>query len=481
MKKVFAIIGAVALAFVIALGDQIIRVSFSDIPFFGGSSDEFIIPEKPKIPQIVVKKPEEVNLSYDERIEKGDYYFDRGFLTYASNEYVKAANLEPERTEPYLKLVQANLELMDYGRARKNSERILEIEPNHFETKYHLILISIKQSDFRQAITRTDELLNAGLTDSRLLYLKAILSIAHDQHEEGKDLLKQLIADPTAGSELIKKAQKILAGYEEFEFAQAAEELYLSELLARSFSQIDEYELAIFKLKEILRDRSDLRDAWIMLGFSYLNLEKYLFALSSFDQAYELDSSWPATQYFLGLTYSELSQFDDAIIYMNYAIENGFEPKVVVEQKLADLYLETENYVESVKAYEEILEYSPQDVNAFVRPIWIYLDFLHEPAKAMKLGEMAVMTFPENPMAYNLLGWSQTGTKNYVEAEKNLLKSIDGAPEVAAPHYNLAKLYEEMKKDDLAMDEYQKAYEFDQNGSIGNLAAKRFNALMMDQ
>lgn len=481
MKKLIAIIGAVALAFVIALGDQIIRISFSDIPFFNGNSEEIIIPKKPKIPQVTIKKPEEVNLSYDERIEKGDYYFQRGFLTYASNEYVKAANLEPERTEPYLKLMQTNLELMDYGRARKNAEQILIINPDDFETKYHLILISIKQSDFDQAVNRTDELLNAGLTDPRLLYLKAILSIAHNKHNEGKDLLKQLVADPSASDELIKKSQKILSGYEEFEFAQAAEELYLSELLARSFSQIGEYELAIYKLKEILRDRSDLRDAWILLGFSYLNLEKYLFALSSFEQAYNLDSSWPASQYFLGLTYSELSQFDDAIIYMNYALENGFEPSAIVKQKLADLYLETENYKESVKVYEEILKYNPQDVNAFVRPIWIYLDFLHEPEKAMKLGEMAVITFPQDPMAYNLLGWSQTGTKNYVEAEKNLLKAIDGAPEVAAPHYNLAKLYEEMKKDDLAMDEYQKAYEFDQNGSIGNLAAKRFNALMMDQ
>jgi Tfp pilus assembly protein PilF len=97
----------------------------------------------------------------------------------------------------------------------------------------------------------------------------------------------------------------------------------------------------------------------------------------------------------------------------------------------------------------------------------------------MKLGELAVVTFPANAMAYNLLGWSQTGTGNTVEAEKNLQKSITMDPKQAAPYYNLGKLYEITKENDKAKDAYQKAYELDQNGSIGNLAAKRYNILLV--
>ena len=53
-------------------------------------------------------------------------------------------------------------------------------------------------------------------------------------------------------------------------------------------------------------------------------------------------------------------------------------------------------------------------------------------------------------------------------------------PEFPAAHYNIGKLYEEQGRDDLALDSYQKAYELDANGSIGNLAAKRYNSLLID-
>ncbi len=352
MKKVTAIIAAVALAFVIALGDQIIKLNaLNGIKDFFGIEDGTIeIPDRPKIPNITEKKPEEVNLSYDERIEKGDYYYEREFFTFAANEYVKAANLEPNRVKPYLKLIQTNFDLTDYGKARKNAEQVLKLNPGNFEAQYFLVLVSIKQSDFVQAEQLIDQLLASEITDPRILYYKALLKIAFNQHEDGKKLLKQARINLAPEDELNKKIHKVLASYEEFEFAKSAEGLYLSELLARSFDQIGEYEMAIYKLKEILRERSDLRDAWILLGFAYLNLEKYLFALTSFEHAYEIDPEWPATQYFLGITYAEIPRNDDAIVYLNYALSNGFEPAIIIKQELADWYLEVGNYEESVAA-----------------------------------------------------------------------------------------------------------------------------------
>lgn len=488
MKKITAIIVAVVLAFVIAMGDQIIKLTISDSTsglsaikaFFGFGDDGLIDITTPKIPSISTKKEEETNLTYDERINKGDYYYKGGFLVYAANEYTKAANLEPTRTKPYLKLMQTHFELMDYSKAKSNAQQVLKLESSNFQAQYYLILLAIKQNDFTTAENSIDQLITAGTADSRLTYYKALIQIANDKHDDAKKLLKQLSADTTLESSLSGNVKKILAAYEEYEFAKAAEELYLSELLARSLNEVGEYEVAIYKLKNILRSRSDLRDGWILLGFSYLNLEKYLFALTAFEKAYELDSEWPATQYFLGVTYAELTKYSDAIVYLNYALNNGFEPSIVIKQKLADLYLQTQEYQKSVTAYEEVLNYNKQDINAYVRPIWIYLDFLNEPTKAVKLAEMAVMTFPNDPSAYNLLGWSQVGTGNYTEAEKNLNKAIAGDPNLAAAHYNLGKMYEEQGRDQLALESFQKAYNLDQSGSIGNLAAKRYNALLAE-
>jgi len=490
MKKVLAIVAAVALAFLLAMGDQLYKAvapsgefSWSSVKTaLGFKSDETItIATKPKLPGITtIEKPEESNLSYDERMTKGDYYREKGFLTFAANEYVKASDLEPKNSTPYLRLTQANFEMGDFAKAEADANQVMTLDPSNTEARYYLVLIATKQSKFDQALQQISQLEQDGITDSRLTFYKGLIFITQGKHKEGEDLLSQVSADPTATASLKEKADKMLAAYQEFEFAQGAEDLYLGELLSRGLNQIGEFELAVTKLKDILKNRPDLRDAWNLLGFAYLNLNNTLFAVTAFEQSYKLDPQLATTQYFLGLSYAEIGRHDDSIVYLNYALSNGFEPKVVAQRKLADLYLEKADYAKSVAAYEEILKENNQDINAFVRPIWIYLEFLNQPDKALKLGEASVIAFPNNAMAYNLLGWSQIGTQNYVEGEKNLLKSIQMDPTQAAPHYNLGKLYEATNEKEKAKVQYQAAYELDQNGSIGNLAAKRYNILLVD-
>jgi tetratricopeptide (TPR) repeat protein len=491
MKKVFAIIAAVALAFALAMGDQILKavsqngeIGWQSVKSLFSTSKEqtATVPETPKLPAITtIEKPEATNLTYDDRVLKGDYYLNKGFLTFAINEYVEASNLEPQNYTPYLKLTQANYQLGDYEKAEADAEKVLELSPGKTEAIFYQLLIAIKQSQFDKALAFIDTLSQSGISDARLPYYKALIFIVQGNHKDARDLLNTAKADPSATQDLKDNIDKMLAGYDEFDFAQGADDLYLGELLARGLNQIGEYELAIAKLKDILKNRADLRDAWNLLGFAYLNLNNYIFAATAFEQSYKLDPQLPATQYFLATTYAEIGRKDDAIVYLNYAISNGFEPKIVAERKLADLYLDKGDYDKSVAAYEDILTLSKDDVNAYVRPIWIYLEFLNQPEKAMKLGEASVIAFPDNAMAYNLLGWAQTGTQNYVEAEKNLQKSIVMDPTQAAPYYNLGKLYEATQETGKAKDAYLKSYQLDQNGSIGNLAAKRYNILMVQQ
>jgi len=486
MRKFFAFILAIIFAFLVATAAMVwqkgidfsgvnintVKEIWRDIITIDVDEER----EEIKITEVNMPEPEP-NLTYDERIEKGDYYFERGFLTFASNEYVKAANLEPNRIEPYLRLLKTNYELGDYTRAQSNAETILNMDPTNYETQYDLALIYIRQSEFDSAQIMLTQLASSEITDPRVTYYRALLQITFDNHEEGKKSLKQAKVE-SQDPELSEKIDILLNAYTEYEFAKAAEELYLSELLARAFNKVEEYEMAIYKLKNILKTRSDLRDAWILFGFAYLNLESYHFALSAFERAYELDSEWPTTQYFLGLTHAEMGNTDDAIIYLNYALSNNFEPAIVIHQKLADLYLAAEDYTKAVDAYESVLSINDEDINAFVRPIWIYLDYLNQPAEAFKIAETAAVAFPETAMSYNLLGWSQIGTEDYTEAEKNLKKAIELDSNLAAAYYNLGKLYEIRYRTDMALDAYQKAYELDQNGSIGNLAAQAYNALM---
>ncbi|MBN2087789.1 tetratricopeptide repeat protein [Candidatus Peregrinibacteria bacterium] len=487
MRKFLAFLLAVILALVVVTGGLFYKQegSFNEFSFSSAINIwkdivkiDSKVNDKDKVAITETNIPEiEENLSYDERIEKGDYYFERGFLSFASNEYVKAANMEPNRVDPYIKLLKTNYELGDYAKAQKNAETILEKIPNDSNTLFDLAMIHIKQSEFESASTILESLSVGQNVDPRITYYRGLLQIVNENHDEGKKLIRQALStskDPLLDADI----ETILAAYTEYEFAKAADEIYLSELLARSFNKLGEYEMAIHKLKGILKTRNDLRDAWILFGFAYLSLEKYYFAQSAFERAYELDSEWPTTQYFLGLTLAEMGSIDDAIIYLNYALSNNFQPEIVVHQKLADLYMEKGDYTKSVESYEKVLALSDDDINSFVRPIWIYLDYLNEPDKALNIAEVANTTFPENAMSYNLLGWSQIGTEDYNEAEINLKKAIELDPNLPAAYYNIARLYDTQNRKSLALEAYQKAYELDTNGSIGNLAAQAYNELL---
>ncbi len=477
MRKFLAIISAVLLAFLVTGG--IFAWQGADLSndgilgLFQRTKDT-----TPQLPQ-TDEPVEELNLSYEERLEKGDYYFERGFLTFASNEYVRAANLEPDRIDPYLKLVRTHFELRNYKKALFNAQISLQINPNHLETRLDMIRIYIKLSDFDTAKNLLDSYPISATPDARVLYYQGLLSALFGNHDLAQKYLKQAQVS-SADIELSSRITIVLEAYQEFSFTQAAEDLYLSELLARSFNKTSEYEMAIYLLKETLRERGDLRDGWILLGFAYLNMEKYQFALTAFDKAYSLDSEWPTTQYFLGVTHKELAHFEDSIVYFNLALSNSFEPQLVVYRHLADLYFETQDYEKSAEAYEKVLEVSKDDINSFIRPVWLYLDFIDDPKKALKLAETATLAFPDSAMSYNLLGWSYTGLDDGEKAERNLKKAIELDPNLAAAYFNIGNLYTRQNRDQMALDAFQKAYDLDSSGSIGNLAAQAYNDLLKE-
>ncbi len=486
MRKFFAVLGGLLLAAVLAVGYRGWKqgVAWSDLDL--AKVREIVLSFRPSATPaeeaeeetpVVEVVPEEENLSYDERIAKGDYFFERGFLTLAANEYVKAANLESGRTEPYLKLIQTHFTLGDYEKARRNVDTLLLLEPQNPQAQLWRVHLELKQGHLVEAQAAIEQLAQGFSQDPQLDYLKGILAILNNDYEGAKQSLQKSAGESPA-PDMLEKTNHLLEAFREFEFAQAAEPLYLGELLSRAFNQNKDYEWAVFKLKEVLRTRSDLRDAWILLGFAYLNLGEPYFALTSFEKAYQLDSEWPATQYFLGTTYQELGDTEKAILYLNYALGNQFEPQLAVKQKLADLYLGAKNYPEAARLYKEILEMNPTDIQGFVRPIWLQLDILNQPEEALKLAQLAWNAFPNDPMAHNLLGWAQTGTGDYAEAEKNLKKALELNPNLAAAYLNLGRLYEKQEKPADAQAAYQKAYELDPNGSIGQTAASRYNSLL---
>jgi tetratricopeptide (TPR) repeat protein len=82
-------------------------------------------------------------------------------------------------------------------------------------------------------------------------------------------------------------------------------------------------------------------------------------------------------------------------------------------------------------------------------------------------------------MGYNLLGWAQLTLNQLDDAEHNLNYALIIDPNLAAAHFNLGRWYHTQDKLDEAKSSFKQAYTIDPGGPIGNLAAEKYNEIVV--
>ena len=277
---------------------------------------------------------------------------------------------------------------------------------------------------------------------------------------------------------MAEKSRKYLAAYDEFDFNQGGENTHLKTLLGRAYAQNGEYQLAIAILFDAIKEKKNYRDPWIILGYSYLNINKFTDAIEALEEARKLDPQHPKTPFYLALAYQGIGDFQRAIDNLEIARNNGYEPRIQIEQKLAELYLQRKEYEKAAQSYENLIALNSEDINQFIKPIWIYLDRLNKPLKALELANKALTTHPESAMGYNLVGWAAVGANDFESAKMYLDKALSVNPKLDAVYLNYGTYYEKQGKLDEAVKYYKAAYSLGKGNSISVAAADKYNNII---
>lgn len=411
-------------------------------------------------------------LTFDEYLAKGNDYSSQGFLTLASNNFSAAVDLNPQSKEAQMKLIETFIALRDFTSAEATTKKALTELDNDQDLILLLGEILLQKSEFDEAKKVFSDLPDD--LEEKYFYLGALMAFENN-HAEAREMLAK-----AKNSKMKLRADIILQAYNDYDLFPDSNPLHLQLLLAEAFNKLELYEMAIKSTKDILKQNEKYRDAWLVLGHSYLSLEKYDFAKSAFLQGLEFDPTKPETSYFLGLTEEELGNYTSAMDYMDKALLNGHEPRISVLRKLGDYNTQQENYSKAIDYYEEALKISQGDVNDFVRPVWILIDYLDQPQKALEFAKMAVDKHGNSAMAYNLLGWAHSANKDKDNAEKAFAKAIELDPNLAAIYLNMGKLYEQEEEYEKALEYYKKAYEMEHNTSVGLTAASSYNRIIQN-
>lgn len=403
-------------------------------------------------------------VSYETHIAKGDSLMKSGSYNTAATEYALAITIKDTKPDAYVKLGDAYLAMNDNSSAIEQYVSAVNLAPNsaEYNTKYALALMRNDQLD-----EASDVFANISDQNETVLYYSGILDSLLGNYDSAKDKFSK------TGS------QDFISAYSKFDGQTEGQDIYLRALLTEALIKDKEFAIAANMARDILSEKSDYRDVWILLGYAKLKLEQYQEAQDAFKQAETVDSVKPETHYFLGMTYYMQELYEEAVKEFELAVLYDFSPSSEVYRKIAECQIFLQNYDAALEAYEYLIKIDHESVESFIRPVWLAINELNDLDRALTLAQESVTYFPNEAMSHNLLAWVQIERGDLDDASKSLNNAFKIDPNLPAAHYNLGLLKEKAGDIDAAKDAYMDAYKLAPSGdTIGNMAAEKYNSLI---
>ncbi len=269
-------------------------------------------------------------------------------------------------------------------------------------------------------------------------YGLGLAAIAVGEHETARQHLQSAAqgADPLIRS----SARILLSAYDEFALFEDGRDIHLTTLLARALAQVGECETALPLLTHVITSTNDYRDAWIVRGYCELISERFTDALTSLEQAYNIDPEKPETQYFLARAHFMLGDPQNAVTFLQYAVVNGFEPQKEARLLLARYALELGDTTLALDQYLALTESPGADVSAFRRYVELALAMNGREEDAYAVALTAESRWPDDPEALTLLAMTEARTGRMAEAERHLEEALRISPTYGPAREELQRL-----------------------------------------
>lgn len=421
---------------------------------------------------IIVEDNSEIN--YLEHIEKGNKLLEDGYIDSAIEEYLQAAQKNPTSASTIKKLADTYLKNNQAENAETYYRKAQELAPKSTEITMGIAKSLLNQGKYDEAKNIIWEL---PIENLEARFYQGLTLIIYDKKEEAQKIFEEIYTTEQKIDPKLKENVKLfLDSYTKFDYFTDSDPLFLDLMLASSFSMIEEYNTAIKLLFDIINQKNNYRDAWLVIGYSYLNINKNADAIEALLQAKELDQEKPETLFYLGLAYYANEETEKAIFYLEKAKTNGFKPIDIIDIKLAELYKVRKNFKKSAALYEKLIK-TNKNLNLYAEAIKINIDELNDIQKAISLSKKAVTLFPESAMSHYLLAWAYLENSDFTQAKKYLSNSINLDPSLAEAYLGTGKYNEKLGNYVLAKEYYKQAFVLGKGQEIATIAANNYNTL----
>jgi len=241
-------------------------------------------------------------------------------------------------------------------------------------------------------------------------------------------------------SKYIDLAKKLKDQLEDYKTFTNSPRSYLYAILAKELLNQNEYILARPLLFASIQEKNDYRDAWLMLGYSYLLSNKNEDAIKALEKAKQIDPYNGDTYFYLGLAQQKSKQTKQSIENLQKASSFGFNNSKETFLQIANSFYLDKDYQSANNYYSQAAELGQLKIEDYTKMVWLNLEQTQSPDKALTYALQALSYYPQTAMAHNLVGWTQIKLNNFTEAEKYLNQAIVLDTKLDAAYLNLGLL-----------------------------------------
>jgi len=232
-----------------------------------------------------------------------------------------------------------------------------------------------------------------------------------------------------------------------------------------------EYDIAISDYQEAIKLDPKYGNAFYNLAISYSMKKNYGDALLNLDKAIEIDNKNLNNYSNKGFIYLKKKEYDSAILVYNQIIR--LEPKNILGYRLrANAYVNKKEHEKAINEYTQYLRIDSTNASAYSsrglinKTIKNYEAAISDYTNFIRLNPKNKVGYSFRGDIYKLMGETQKAIAEYEEYVK--------ANETSGVFLNRGRFYADLKKFDLAINDYNKAVSLDTKGINSRITRASF-------
>ncbi|MFA5855440.1 MAG: tetratricopeptide repeat protein [Candidatus Gracilibacteria bacterium] len=384
-----------------------------------------------------------------------------------------------ETSENYLQAANEFLSKKDYQNALSNINTAYNLNPSEDNLMLYTLTL-IQNKNFEEA---QNMLASSSPKNQTAFFYKGVIFVYEGKDYEAKESFKTALS--LSGKIEPALIQNFITAYSSFESQMDGQRIYLNAMLAKASIDAKFYSVAEVLSKQILEEKADYRDVWMLLGYSFLKTLKYAEAEDAFLKAKSIDQVKPEIHYFIGVARYENGDYLGATEELQLSLLYGFEPKAEVYKRIAESQKAAGNAEEALSAYEYLLNIDQSSLGTFEDAVKVAINDVKDFGRALTLATLATTAFPSSEDAWNLLTEANLAAGDTQKATEANDTALGINPFYAEGYYQKGLILEAKNEAENAKAAYKKAYELaSESGKttdvdLKNQAATKYNSLII--